>query len=211
MYRKTSCCPRRRTRPPRRPCSRPAPPSATVDVGHVAGLGAILVTGFGRTLYMLPPGRGGTVSCTGAWPLYTYAGDVTQGQAPPDRGSTSTAPAGTSSAPPAHRYDRPERRRDRAATTPGGALGRCVADRRQARGPCATGRIPRQCRQRGHPADHRGFARRRPTLRRAPASGRRSPASVPPPVCPDSIVPPPISADISPPGRLFTACSRAPA
>jgi predicted lipoprotein with Yx(FWY)xxD motif len=101
-----------------------APSSATVDVGRVHGLGQILVTGSGHTLYMFPPDHGGTLTCIGAcagtwpplklaahavphagagvrpdllgtardpaggrvvtynhWPLYTYVGDLTPGQA----------------------------------------------------------------------------------------------------------------------------------
>jgi predicted lipoprotein with Yx(FWY)xxD motif len=53
------------------------PLHVTVGVGHVAGLGDVLVDGQGRVLYMFPPDAGRGVTCTGAcagtWPPLVIA------------------------------------------------------------------------------------------------------------------------------------------
>ncbi len=55
----------------------PVPAHATVRVGHIAGLGALLTDSQGRTLYMFPPDAGSHVTCTGpcagTWPPLAIA------------------------------------------------------------------------------------------------------------------------------------------
>jgi predicted lipoprotein with Yx(FWY)xxD motif len=55
----------------------PVPTHVTVQTRNIAGLGAILTTSEGYTLYMFPPDAGSRVSCTGpcagTWPPLTIA------------------------------------------------------------------------------------------------------------------------------------------
>jgi predicted lipoprotein with Yx(FWY)xxD motif len=73
----------------------PVPTQVTVRVGHLAGLGALLVDGRGRTLYMFPPDAGSKVTCTGpcagTWPPLV----IGTGQRPTAGAGVNAADLGT--------------------------------------------------------------------------------------------------------------------